>query len=103
MKVIVTYTEEANLQFAHRMLALPGDEETSQEFAIAYLRETKDRLIEFEGRPPESVRVGLPDPAHYRVPFINRIWIEYKIEDKRRWLWRKTRTITIVGFPVIRE
>lgn len=102
MKVIVTYTEEANLQFAHRVLLLPGDEETSQEFAIGYLAETKNRLIEYEGHPPESVRIGPPDPVHYRIPFINRIWIEYRIEDERSWLWRKTRTITIVGFPVIR-
>jgi hypothetical protein len=102
MNVIVTYTREADLQLAHRVRSLPGELAMAEEVAIGYLEEIKNRLILARGHLPESILQGGTDPPHYRIPFINDIWIEYIIEDRPLWFWRTERTITLVGFPVVR-
>ena len=103
MNVIVTYTREADLQIGHRLALLPGTVEDVAMLTVVYMEQIRDYLIKTKGYPPEAILVEETDPPTYRFPFIHGICVEFVIEDQRHWLWRKTRTITIVRFPVVLE
>lgn len=98
MRITVTYTEEADQEITLFLCGLPGTHEDVEAFAVVYLEQLKNDLIRTKGELPGAIRVQDSDPPRFFLPLLGGLWVEYTVQDERRWFWRATRTITILHF-----
>ena len=96
MRVTVRIQERVTADIAEWVTTPPGTPADRQLLLRHYLKDIITRLTDYDGIPPEAVRVTGIRPPLYWWQYSDDLWVQYAVRDRGWWLIGRERRVTIV-------
>lgn len=99
MRVEVTFEPEARSDLLALLAGRTADSGDAIGFGVIYLRDLVEQFVRHRGLPPGVRRVRTPDGREWWWRYVNGVWVVYRLDDRRTWLFGGViRTIRVIGF-----
>lgn len=96
MKVRLRFQFNTEPMIEAWIASLPARELDRRAWARYYLESTIDHLVAHGGEPPSVERNEDWSPPLYSYEFYPNWWVEYTVDNVRRWFREPQRVITVV-------